>query len=776
MTKPLFKPSILEDIEISCSDIDKKIEKIEQEFDFLDKSSTILDFGCADGMISKAIIDKFGCKVVGVDISPKARELAQKNNPKNFVVLSPKKLQQEVIKGLRFDIALVLDVIDYSPSPIVDLSLIRASLKQGAKLYISLLENNRVPTNEGFLDFDTKKRDAISFLFTKQSEDIYSKKRLVLPIEATISVQDAIKEFQSGNLKKAEAIYKRVIDIYPYYSELKNSLGVVSKALKKFDQAAKLYKGALLLDPIDSKIYSNCSNLFKDMGKLRSALLLIQTAIRCDSQNPNLFNSMAIIYEKLKDFKNAQINYKKAIDLNPKFSKAINNLAVLYYNKKEYDKAIEYFDKALEVDPTYYEVYSNIGATYNKIKDFDSAIKNLELAIEYSPKNAGAYTNLGNVYNKLHRYKKAISLHKKSIELDPDGSNAYSNLANSHKSLGHFNKAIDNYKKALELNPDFINAKFDLATTYLHIKEFLDGFKEYESRFLKEEMQSHLVKHRAIFKRPLLTKKSDAKGKKVLIHSEQGFGDSILFARFIPLIKREFECEVILQCRDELKSLFENSICNVDTFYKRDSQPLPEFDFQIAMLSIPYLLQTSSVDDIPNRDSSYLNSSEKFELQSSKKIKIGICWGASVTGESFEGKVFELSEFDGVINSSKIEVYSLQVGEKSEDIKRYGYEDSIVDLTNQLEDFNKTAALINELDLVISSDTSVAHLAGALGAKVWIPLQKMPDWRWESRTKESYWYKSATLFRQKSFNKWDSVFQSIYDKLNRTYKLKLKYR
>jgi hypothetical protein len=118
----------------------------------------------------------------------------------------------------------------------------------------------------------------------------------------------------------------------------------------------------------------------------------------------------------------------------------------------------------------------------------------------------------------------------------------------------------------------------------------------------------------------------------------------------------------------------------------------------------------------------------------------------------------------------------LQVGEKSEDIKRYGYEDSIVDLTNQLEDFNKTAALINELDLVISSDTSVAHLAGALGAKVWIPLQKMPDWRWESRTKESYWYKSATLFRQKSFNKWDSVFQSIYDKLNRTYKLKLKYR
>ena len=775
MQKPIFNPSIFTKDDISCENIELKLSKIFSKFSNINKDSLILDFGCGDGKIAKTIIEKFDCNIIGVDIAKKAREIASKNNPKNFKTLSPKQFQESVINGLRFDMALVLDVIEYSPSPIVDLSLIKASLKDDALVYLTTSKDNKIPTKDGFLNLDTNKDEIISFLLKSVGEDIFKNKRLGFSEEVSLGVQEAIKSYKEKDFFRAEKIYDRLIKLYPYYSELRNSAGVVCKAQKKYKKAKKLYQSAIVLNPTDAFIYSNYSNLLKDSKHLKESLIAIKKAIRCDSKNPNHFNTLGIIYEKLKDGNKALLSYQKAIELDLGFSKAINNLAVLFYNKKEYKKAIENFKEALRVDSKYYEVYSNLGATYNKIKEYDNAIKNLDLAIKYNPKNAGAYTNLGNVYNKLDRYKEAAKLHLKSIKLDPEGVNAYSNLANSYKSLGYFKKAKENYLKAIELDPNFTNAHFDLATTYLHSCDFINGFRQYEKRFDKEEMKGHLFKYRDVFSKPRLTMKSEAKGKKVLVHSEQGFGDSIQFARFVPLLKEKFGCEVILQCRDELKSLFENSIEGVSYFYKRDSEDTPEFDFQIAMLSLPHLFKIATVDDIPKTDEAYLFSNETMKINDNKKVKIGICWGASVTGESFEGKVFDIKEFDSIIKSEKIEVYSLQVGEKSKDINENGYLDDIVDMSEKLDSFNKTAALINKLDLVISSDTSVAHLAGAMGKEVWIALQKMPDWRWESKGKSSYWYKNAKLFRQKSFNKWDSVFQSITDKLNKKYKLRLKY-
>lgn len=775
MQKPTYDPLIISSDDISCEDIEKKLSVIYDSLSSIDEDSLVLDFGCGDGKIARGIIEKFGCRVVGVDISKKARELALLNNPKNFLVLSPRQFQQRVVEGLRFDAGVAVDVVEYSPSPVVDLSLVKASLKDDALVYITTSKENKIPTKDGFINMETKKDEIISTLFKNIEKNIYKNIKLHFSEELSLGVGSAIKAYRAKDFILSEKIYDRLIKLYPYFSELRNSEGVICRALKKYDKSKKLYQSAITLNPTNSFIYSNYSNLLKNLGELQPALLTIKNAIRCDKNNPNHFNSLGIIYEKLKEPQKAELSYQKAIEIDATFSKSINNLAVLYYNKKEYEKAIESFKEALRVDPKYYEVYSNLGATYNKVKNYDEAIKNLNLAIKHNPKNAGAYTNLGNVYNKQDRFKEAMKEHLKSIKLDPNGVNAYSNLANSYKSLGYFKKAKENYIKAIELDPNFTNAHFDLATTYLHTCDFINGFEKYEKRFDKEEMMGHLFKYKDIFSKPKLLKTSEVKGKTVLVHSEQGFGDSIQFARFVPLLKEKFGCEVILQCRDELKTLFENSIEGVDSFYKRDSDKTPQFDFQIAMLSLPHLLEVKSIDDIPKKDSAYLFSNEDIKVNDNNKVKIGICWGASVTGESYEGKVFDIREFDAIIKSEKIEVYSLQVGEKSKDINENGYLDDIVDITEKLDSFNKTAALINRLDLVISSDTSVAHLAGALGVEVWVPLQKMPDWRWESKGKKSYLYKNAKLFRQKSFGKWDSVFQSITDKLNKKYKLRLKY-
>jgi len=583
--------------------------------------------------------------------------------------------------------------------------------------------------------------------------------------------------FRNGENKKAKEIFLKLAKKDPYNSEIKNTLGVILKSLKEYKASKIVYQEAISLNPKKATTYANFSNLLKEMGDLKGALIQISNAIEFKNNESNFFNSKGIILEKMGKKNKAKTYYEIATKIDPDNDKAYNNLGVLHYKKKDYERSIEYFKLALEKNPNYYEVYSNIGATYNKLKDLDKAEYYLQKAIKYNPKNAGAYTNLGNVYNKKDNYKAAIKLHKKAIELDPKGVNAYSNLANSYKAIGRFSDAIKNYKIAIKLDPTFVNAKFDLSTTYLHIKDFENGWKWYESRFEKEEMRGHLIKHKDIFLSPRLKPDTDAKDKAVLIHAEQGFGDSIQFVRFVEEVKKRYKCKVILQCRDELKTLFENSIKNVDIFYKRDSDPIPKFDYQIPMLSLPYLFKIKNTDEIPHKKAYlFANHDKLIKLPQTDKIKIGICWGASVTGESYDGKVFDIKYFKPLIDEEKIEVVSLQVGEKVKDIKENGFSDDIIDISESLDSFNKTASLINQLDLVISSDTSVAHLAGALGKEVWIPLQKMPDWRWESKGNRSYWYDSATLFRQKSHKKWSSVFESIYAKLNRKYKLKIRFK
>ena len=201
----------------------------------------------------------------------------------------------------------------------------------------------------------------------------------------------------------------------------------------------------------------------------------------------------------------------------------------------------------------------------------------------------------------------------------------------------------------------------------------------------------------------------------------------------------------------------------------------PAFDYQLSIMSMPYILEMKTINDLPSKIP-YLSVEDDntFNIKKEKgKINIGICWSASVTGESYDGKVFDLKYLEPLIKNQKINVYTLQIGDGSEDIKKYGYEKDIIDLTDKLTNFEKTAFLINKLDLIISSDTSVAHLAGALNKPVWIPLQKIPDWRWTNKGETTKWYPSAKLFRQKTNRSWDSVFQSLIAKISKQYKIKI---
>lgn len=771
--------------------VEQIIEKLK-----IDENMTILDYGCGIGRIAKELIEKTSCKVIGVDISASMRKMALEYvGNENFKAISPQDLELNVKNGFRFDSAYAIWVLQHCISPHLDVDLIKKSLKKDSFFYVLNNKVSAVPTNKGWKSNGVNIHNLLKFRFEEIEENILpedissekiSKHTFISTLKnskgfKTISknkevlklLEEAHLEYNNSNFSNSLELYKKVLEIEPNNEEALTNLGVVSKALGNHKEAIEYYIKSIKVNPHSALTYNNLGNAFKAIKDYKRAILAFSDCIKRDPKNSNAYNNLGMVYESTGDNAKAIIAYKEAVKIDPKFSKAVNNIGVVLYKQKKYEEAIGIFKIALKIDPKYYELYSNIGACYNKLKKYDEAIEALDIAIEKNPKNGGAYTNLGNVYNKLFDYKTAVKLHEKSIELEPNGSNAYSNVGTSYKYLGQTKKAIDSYKKAIELDPNFVNAHFDLSTMYLAKGDFKNGWEEYEWRFRKEEMIPHIIKNKDIFSKPMFTGKENLEDKTVLLHSEQGFGDSIQFIRFLAEFKKRFPCKVAVKCRDELKELF-TCIEEIDILTHRN-EPTPDFDYQLSIMSMPKVLGMKSLKDLP-KQSPYLfaKEDEEFKLETKKAhLNIGICWSASVTGESYEGKVFSLEYFKPFVDSEKITLYSLQVGPENEDIKKFGFEDKIIDWTDKLTDFSKTASLMKELDLVISSDTSVAHLAGALNVPVWIPLQKIPDWRWQNKGDKSPWYPSAKLFRQKTARQWDSVFQSIYDKIFSNFKIKI---
>ena len=445
-----------------------------------------------------------------------------------------------------------------------------------------------------------------------------------------------------------------------------------------------------------------------------------------------------------------------------------NNRAITAYNNSQFKDAEMHFLKAIELNPKYAEAYANLGALYAKFKEYDKAIKLYQECIKIKPTYAGAYTNLGNALNKTQRHEEAVYFHKLAIGLDDKAANHFSNCASAYKNLGRFDKAKEYYKRAISLEPDHINAHFDLSTVLLQTGEYKRGLQEYEWRFKKDEMLGHIKNYKSVFDAPLYMGQN-LDGQRVLVHAEQGFGDTLMMARYLKALK-EKGATVVLYLRGGLSELFETLAC-VDEIYTREDAT-PAFEYQVAFMSLAYVLDNTLTNLTNNYP--YFNINESFELNAKdKKLKVGIAWSASKTGESYKNKVFDLRHFKMMSKSKDIQLYSLQLGEDTQDITKYDMKDDIIDLSKEIDNFLATAKIINSLDLVITSDTSVAHLAGAMGKKVWILLQKVPDWRWGVCESVSSWYPSAKLFHQYSLGDFNSVFRQVYKELDSEFNIKV---
>jgi tetratricopeptide (TPR) repeat protein len=616
-----------------------------------------------------------------------------------------------------------------------------------------------------------------------------------------IDKQDLIKDlfeggkalFNSGDLPRARNLFEQVITILPGHIQSLKYLGFICKkqgdfmgAIEKFnlillqeesaevfentgicllqlgeaEKAGSYFNRAILLNPASAAAYANLGSVMQLQGKNEEAVLNYRKFLNLVPANPDIYNNIGLALEAMGKHREAESNFRQAAGLAPERANFINNLALSLQIQGKHQEATGLFQKAIELDPADPDFYNNLGFSWQSLEHYEKAAENYRQAALVYPENPEFFSNLGSALEAQGNYAEAITSYEKAIRLAPDNKKYYYNLAISQEKTGDYTRAMNNYLQAIRLKPDYADAHWNLSLLLLLNGEYKIGWKEYEWRFLAESAEDMSDS------RPRWDG-SDPGGKTIFIRHEQGFGDTIQFFRFLPLVQ-EKGARVILECPSELKRLFE-TVQGYDLLVEKNLTPVPEHDFYLPLLSLPHFLNTT-LETVP-ASVPYISvggGPEKnwcSELNKINGFKAGIVWAANPQNRNYTRRSCPLSFFDELAGKLNLKFFSLQKGDAALQLKTLPAQERIIDLSGFINDFADTAAIINSLDLVITVDTAVAHLAGALARPVWTLIHFNPDWRWLLNRNDTPWYPTMELFRQPVPGDWDSVFQAVENRL-----------
>ncbi len=437
-----------------------------------------------------------------------------------------------------------------------------------------------------------------------------------------------------------------------------------------------------------------------------------------------------------------------------KRAQTIFEQAVAAHRAGRLKEALVGYAEAVELDPTSSQAFNNMGVALRAQGAFHAAVASYKRAIAVKADDASCHSNLGNALRALGRHGEAEASHRQALAIDPNYLEARYNLGLVLKDQGLFDEGIACLTAAVRQKPDYIDAHWDLALAWLMMGDLKQGFAEYEWRWRLADNPPRKFDKPAWNGGPL-------EGRTILLHAEQGMGDSIQFARYVSLVAKRGG-EVIVECQKPLVPLFEQLAGATCIIARND--PLPAFDLHAPLLSLPRIFATK-LDSIPDT-AAYLSSeparAAKFDdLLDKKRLNIGVAWAGKPSHRNDRNRSAGLEPFIDLFGITGAAFHSLQVGPRAKDIAATGSAGLIRNHVERIKDFADTAGLVSKLDLVISVDTSVCHLAGALGKPCWVLLPYTPDWRWLMEREDSPWYPSLRLFRQTNFGDWQGVFENI---------------
>ncbi len=444
-------------------------------------------------------------------------------------------------------------------------------------------------------------------------------------------------------------------------------------------------------------------------------------------------------------------------------SARLHAAAMDFYQEGRLDDAVDAYGQALVANPANWGAYNDLGLVLKAQKKNAAAISCFKRALAFNPKSTDAYSNIGDTLRIMDNLEESLAAHQVAVRLAPDRINYLLNMGLTLGELGRWEEALTCYDKALKKSPDHVGARYTLSLTLLAMGRFEEGFFQYKVRWRREDRQLPKISQPQ-------WDGSNLKGKTVLVIHEQGFGDSIQFVRYAPMIK-DRGGRVILQCKPELARLF-SSVPGIDRIVVGDLIR-PHFDYFIPMLDLP-LVFGAEMENIPAKVP-YLSVSFKSPLRlcaPDNYLKVGICWSGSLTHKNDYRRSCPFSYFVELMGEPGVSFFSLQVGERTSDPEEQACPALVQDVGRQMTDFADTAAILSALDLVITVDTSLSHLAGAMGYPTWVLLPYIGDWRWLQKRNDSPWYPTIRLFRQDFAGDWDGVFVKVRDALKKAVKSK----
>jgi len=543
-------------------------------------------------------------------------------------------------------------------------------------------------------------------------------------------LRKAVERHQAGDLERAIRDYRRVLEERPRDPDALHMLGVALAQSGRPGEGVPLIRSAVERFPERGLVHFNLGNALAASEQHAEALAAYRRAAELLSDRPDVHEAVCQTALQIGRYEEALAGAERALALRPDDS-------VMLLNKASALNALERSAEALEC---------------------------CERAERLRPDDWGVHVRRGIALRKLGRMTDAEGSLTRAVQLNPTSPFLHYDLGNFHALQQRHELALASFARALQLKPDYSDARWNSALLELRRGKFAEGWPLYEERFARDARQGHRMR----FEQPRWTGSESLQGKGILIWGERGLGDTLQFCRYAPLV-RDLGAEVTLEIQPRLKALLRDQFPGVHVI--GSGEPRPDFDYQCPLLSVPGALRTE-VATIP-ATVPYLRADpaavERWarKLPSGAALRVAIAWQGNPDAERnwASGRSWSLAALEPLSRQAGVCLISLQTGAGAEQLSSAGFADRIVSFGQELDTgpdaFMDTAAILTSLDLLISCDTSVAHLAGALGVPVWLGLHTSSEWRWLLDREDSPWYPSMRLFRQRTAGDWGAVVHDM---------------
>ena len=534
----------------------------------------------------------------------------------------------------------------------------------------------------------------------------------------------------------------------------------------KIDKAIIVFQNLLKKFPNELNSKGLLALCYKEKKELRLAYDLLKDCIDKEPNNVFFLYSMGNILSANKNFPDAKKCFLRALDIDKNSTDSLNGLGVLYYHQNDFVNSKKYLYNSLHIlqDMNIIEFLISIA---KKEIDYNQIIHLYSLALKLNPnvhkQMKDIFYDLGTSYMNLSDYNNGKKYFSKSITLNPLDKKTYNSLGICHQNLLELNEAEKFYIKSFSIDPKFAKSHWNLSTLYLLKGDYENGWKKYEWR---KKMDNFSSSTHGQLPSTKPYNGENLKGKILSVKSEQGLGDTIQFARFVMLFSNHNVKKVLFRVHNELVGLLKQLENHKIEVVGEGNMKNLHSDYEIELLSLP-LYFNNSINTIPFSDK-YISSMLTRDLNLSKETNnIGIVWQGNSKNKNNKKRIIDLQLLKSIISIKNCTFFSLQKEDMQPEINKNNAQNKIINLSSNIETWEDTSSFVNQMDLVISIDTSIAHLAGAMGKNTILLLQYMPDFRWLLNTSKSPWYDKLTIIRQKKRDKWDNVIIELKDELTK---------